>query len=436
MNIIHGFVFYLILAIVCEGATLRSTTGNSSDVQATVNAAQSGDTVVVPAGNFVWTNALVLSKSITLQGAGADSTVVSRDSGITYQGELVSISPSADVPVRVTGMRFNSVHVGGGYHRLPGVAIWGTSLGLTQIRIDNCYFDAGEDAVEWNLRAYGVVDSCTFHNCTYGVVAYADGDYDWSRPIVYGSSNAGYVEDCTFQFDSGMPGFDTVVDVNRGGRLVFRHCNFDLSAFPGYNFGSIWMTHGNQAFWTGNPSSDNTRAGLLLEVYNNNITVNQGYRITYLRGGRALVYNNSFTFLNSSPPIVTMTEEEGYDSRWFSTFRTAWPAEDQVNNSFFWGNTINGRAQAASDFAMENSTDTIFFHEGRDYWLQQPGSSTVTAYPHPGSPSSPNYPVNTYYAPVTSYTAFPYPHPLRSGANPPPNPTPNPPTNLRVAGSS
>ena len=196
------------------------------------------------------------------------------------------------------------------------------------------------------------------------------------------------------------------------------------------------MTHGNQGFWTGNPSSDNTRAGLLLEVYNNNITVNQGYRITYLRGGRALVYNNSFTFLNSSPPIVTMTEEEGYDSRWFSTFRTAWPAEDQVNNSFFWGNTINGRAQAASDFGMENSTDTIFFHEGRDYWLQQPGSSTVTAYPHPGSPSSPNYPVNTYYAPVTSYTAFPYPHPLRSGANPPPNPTPNPPTNLRVAGSS
>jgi hypothetical protein len=322
MNIIRAFVLYLCLGIVCEAATLQSSTGNLSDVQAAVNVAKPGDTVVLPSGNFVWTNVLRLSKSVTLAGAGANSTFVSRDSGIGYTGELVSINPTSDVPVRVTGIHFDSVGVGYGYHRLPCVAIWGPqggSWGLTQIRIDNCYFNGGEDAVEWNYRAYGVVDSSTFHNCTYGVVAYADGDYDWSRPIVYGSSNAGYVEDCTFKFDSGISAFDTVVDLNRGGRLVFRHCNFDLSAFPGYNFGSIWMTHGNQAYWTGNQSADNARAGVLLEVYNNTITVNQGYRITYLRGGRALVYGNSFTFLNSSPPIVTMTDEEGYDSRWFST---------------------------------------------------------------------------------------------------------------------
>lgn len=432
------------LLLLCARAfanTINAATGNLSDAQSAVNSANPGDTVAIPPGNFSWNGALSITKSLILVGAGSNSTFISRTTPITYTGELVAIQPPSDVPVRITGINFNSSSIGQQYNRLPCISVngpQGGSWGLTQIRIDNCYFIGGVDAVEWNNYAYGVVDSSTFLDCSYGVVTYADGDYDWSRPIVYGSSNEDYVENCTFIMDANMPPFDTITDENRGGRLVMRYCTFDLSNFPGYNFGSICMIHGNQSYWTGNQVTDNARAGIILEFYNNAVTVNQGNRIIYVRGGRSLVYNNTFRFLNSSPPIVSPTEEEGYASTGSPgpPYRTSWPAEDQVNNSFFWGNTINGQAQSSANIAdWQLPQDAIFIEQNRDYWLTPPSSSTVTIYPQPGSPSSPNYPASIYYAPVTSYTAFPYPHPLRSGSSTPaPIATPPPPTNLRISG--
>lgn len=110
--------------------------------------------------------------------------------------------------------------------------------------------------------------------------------------------------------------------------------------------------HGNQALWTGNQGKDSFRGAISLELYNNTVTVSNGYRIVYLRGGRSLVYNNSFNFTNSTFPIVSPTEEEGYATTASPgpPYRTVWPAEDQVNNSFWWGNTVNGQAQVAGDF--------------------------------------------------------------------------------------
>ena len=372
-----------------------------------------------------------------LQGQGVSATFIKRATPINYTDSLVTVQPPTDVPVRVTGFNFNNSYVGQNYNRLPCVAVWGPqggSSGLTQIRIDHCSVTGGEDAIEWNYFAYGVVDNCTFVDCSYGLVTYGDGDFDWLRPMVFGTANAVYAEDCSIVFDASMPAFDTFTDQNRGGRLVMRHCTFDLSKFAGYNFGSIWMIHGNQRYWTGNQSTDNGRAGISLELYNNIITVNEGYRIVYLRGGRTLVYNNAFTFLNSSPSIISPTEEEYYENM-DGPLRTnmTWPAEDQVNASFFWGNTINGRPQASSDIQNWNTPeDNKFIQSNRDYFLKPPDSTTATKYPQPGSPSLPNYPASTFYAPVTSYTAFRYPHPLRSGASPTPTDTPTPTGNINI----
>jgi hypothetical protein len=114
-----------------------------------------------------------------------------------------------------------------------------------------------------------------------------------------------------------------------------------------------------------------------------------------------------------------MTEEEGYDrgsspaENWFNPLRKTWPAEDQVNNSFFWGNAVNSAAQSHDDFGLwKTPPDKIFIQERRDYWATPPSASTVTTYPPPGPPGSSTYPVSRYYPPVTSYKAFKYPHPL------------------------
>jgi hypothetical protein len=219
--------------------------------------------------------------------------------------------------------------------------------------------------------------------------------------------------------DSNLDYFDTLTDADFGGRMCMRHCKVDFRKFTAaYEFGSIWMMHGNQAYWTGNQEQDNVRGAITLELYDNTVVTNQAYRIIYLRGGQTVAYNNKFTFPNSNPPIVSMTEEEGYDGPgtnedWFNPLRTTWPAEDQVNNSFFWGNTVNGAAQSDGNFSDWNvPPDNTFIQEDRDYWTTPPSSSTATIYPSPGYPSSPNYPANAYYAPVTSYKAFKYPHPL------------------------
>jgi hypothetical protein len=413
----------LFLALVCNSAfasTWNAPTGNLSDVQNAVNSASHGDTVTIPAGTFVWNNTLKIHKSLIIKGQGMNSTFILRHMG--HAKDLIVIKPTSDVPVRITGINFDAENIGQNYNQLVSVSVRGPqggSWGLTQIRIDHCHFTGGVDAVEWNYYAYGVVDHCTFLDCPYAVVSYADGDSAWSRPIEFGTSNEDYIENCTFVMDSNLDYFDTLTDADFGGRMCMRHCKVNFRKFTAaYQFGSIWMMHGNQAYWTGNQEQDNVRGAITLELYDNTVVTNQAYRIIYLRGGQTVAYNNKFTFPNSNPPIASMTEEEGYDGPgtdedWFNPLRTTWPAEDQVNNSFFWGNTVNGAAQSDGNFSDWNvPPDNIFIQEDRDYWTTPPSSSTATIYPSPGYPSSPSYPAKTYYAPVTSYKAFKYPHPL------------------------
>src|SRR5215469_12932411 len=88
--------------------TINANSGSLSDVQAAVSSANPGDTVVVPSGNFSWNGALSITKSLILKGNGSNSTFISRATPITYTGELVTIAPGSDVPVRVTGINFNS----------------------------------------------------------------------------------------------------------------------------------------------------------------------------------------------------------------------------------------------------------------------------------------------------------------------------------------
>jgi hypothetical protein len=238
---------FLFLALVSNSAfatTWNAPSGNLSDVQRTVNSASSGDTVIIPSGAFVWNGTLSINKSLILQGQGETSTFINRATPISQTNELIAIKPLSNIPIRVTGINFNAKNIGQNYHRLPCVSVWGPkggSWGLTQIRIDHCYFTGGVNAVEWILYAYGVVDHCTFLDCPYAVISYADGDYAWSRPIAFGTSNEDYVEDCTFIMDSQISYFDTLTDEDFGGRMCMRYCTIDFSKFTaGYEFGSAY----------------------------------------------------------------------------------------------------------------------------------------------------------------------------------------------------
>ena len=93
-----------------EGATIQAGGCSQSQVVSAINSAKDGDTVVVPAGNCTWTSTVTIDgKSITLQGAGIDSTVITDgiDSGGGAKPVLLSWITRNTGLSRLTGFTFN-----------------------------------------------------------------------------------------------------------------------------------------------------------------------------------------------------------------------------------------------------------------------------------------------------------------------------------------
>jgi hypothetical protein len=403
-------------ASYCE-ATVYYSDGSAGNVQALLNAALNGDTIALPPGIFAWMTGVTISNGITLQGV-AGATQINRAAG--YSDALITIAGMpADLPVRVTGIRLNSpVGQNGDLQSIFVQGPYGGSWGLTQVRIDHCYFYGGKRTVLIRYRVNGVADHNTFQDCAYITEFFGDDDYAWTRAgtPTFGTSDAFFFEDNSIVLDSTLTYFDVQSDQNTGGKLVWRYNTFDLTAYTG-TFGSIIGEHGNQAYWLG--SDDWLRGGIMCEFYNNTVRWGSAFRIIWFRGGRNIVANNAF-YGNLNGALVAFDEEEGIN---VTPLRASWPAEDQVNNTFIWGNTLNGLPQTPATIFCWQTGSLPFIQIGRDYWLEPPSNSTQTAYPQPGPPSLTGYPA-PYNPAVTSWTAYTYPHPL-TGSSPSPTPTPS-----------
>src|SRR5436190_16675104 len=104
-RIVYTLILAGFLAQRC-GAAVYQSDGSVASVQGLQNAVLDGDTITLPAGTFTWANGVTIRKGITLQGV-AGATQINRALG--YRNALVTITglPS-NLPVRVTGIRFNS----------------------------------------------------------------------------------------------------------------------------------------------------------------------------------------------------------------------------------------------------------------------------------------------------------------------------------------
>ena len=119
-----------------KGNTISAASCSQSDVQAAINSASTGDTVLVPAGNCTWTTqtaytpSVSVTKAVILKGAGIDQTVI-RD-GTNIDERPLEINSGA----RVTGFTFT------GMKRLPERGVAEPALGAsgTNWRIDHNKF--------------------------------------------------------------------------------------------------------------------------------------------------------------------------------------------------------------------------------------------------------------------------------------------------------
>jgi len=396
MEVMIRICIVLLLSLSsAHAAVIEAASSSYADVNTAVGTASNGDTVIIPAGNSTWTSMLDIPVGITVQGAGVANTQITA-SGLT--GPVLSFDMSGVTAYcRLTQLRFS----GPTSYPLVELDGSGTDKQIT-FRIDNCFFKGGKRAINpvgWTL---GVIDNNTFSNCNIAVGFDGDRDNAWARTIEAGAGDSVYIEDNVFVLDDNVS-----TDPNEqiyhasGCRSVTRYNAFDSTAMTGYS-SVIYDTHGNWPLSSPvDPDDENAdyyRGQPIVEVYGNTIDIHHSYRYFNLRGGSMIIYSNTLTYASGGKPTqFELTEEESWQTVHFSPLRSAWPASDQVSNTFFWANTINAGAAVPSLGHPAESQDALFIHENRDYWLQAPNATN-------GSPAG------VY----SNYTAYTYPHPFRS----------------------
>jgi hypothetical protein len=385
--------FLVLILFLCNfifeagAATINANSCSQSDVQAAVNSANDGDTVVVPPGTASWTNSvlddsvIVFNKGITLTGAGIGLTVIT-DATLQNpnddQEALIQVSGTEGKPFRITGFSFLNVND-------TGIKIYGSCKNW---RVDNCYMEGDATyGIYVSGYTFGVVDHCEFRGNTsknFEVSVKDTNDPAWARPLTLGTENAVYIEDCIFVGRSGSGALDDMCDGDDGARIVVRY-NTITNQYP--------HVHGNLS---------GGRSAFSVEIYENTFIDNGGtncYCAMQLRGGTGVVFNNAYTG-NWGGMLVR-------DQRCDQQGLCSYPQPDQIGRTTGqsldplreWNNTENGNNIS---FSPHCGSCAGIIVEGRDYLNDTQRSG---------------------------YTPYTYPHPLVTG-EPPPPPDTTPPLDI------
>jgi hypothetical protein len=275
-------------------ATAQAASCSQADVQAGVDAASGGDTVVVPPGRCTWTTPVVVAKKgIVLEGAGVDQTTIADQSA---DGALLITGASAAGFVTVTGFTFEkgSSHAGG------LIAIDGkeAELAFRVHHVRTLVASCCTRGIE-TTGVYGLIDHVTFDvTATSGSIQSVsvtgspdgtDGGFTpWARPLALGTDQAVTIEDDAFNYGTVD---EDCIDAYGGARLVVRHNTF-RSAHIGF--------HGFD--------SGNRRSVFSYEIYGNTFTNDSTttFRGATLRGGTGVLYDNAYGGTHGSWYDVTM----------------------------------------------------------------------------------------------------------------------------------
>jgi hypothetical protein len=479
------FVLCLSGVPALSGSTIAAASCSQTHVQAAINNASSGDTVVVPAcPSTSWTTtasgnpSIIINKALTLQGqtlcSGRASTLSCTDNTVIYDGTGTG---DAEVPIYV-----NSNNV-----RVSGFTIIGGNSGdyksfvfiapdKINWRIDHCRLAPTSTSIRGIVASgYGLIDHCYIQNANNGVAPQGDsvldsvmaGDHNWSTPLNLGSSEAVYMEDNKFVYSSYMDG---AFDSYNGAKLVFRYNDVTGTGHGGHGLDSsgtrstLLMEIYNNVY--GNPNSNiwewsGARGGTYL-IFNETITGNYDtfFDLRNYRTDNGFGYGNGAACGGSNYIDQNSSNGHGYACRdqvgrgpetnpsndWPIKTTTAIFSE-ALMPGYSWNNKFKGSAPAINDFnisdssnnSMPNNTSLYHILNNRDFYNEVAGfngtsgvgSGLLSARP---STCTPNV---AYWATDTStlyqcsganswtqyYKPYIYPHPLQGVT---------PPTNLRI----
>jgi hypothetical protein len=324
--------------------------------------------VQLPQGEFVCYKPVIIPSGRVVRGSGIDKTIIiNRRTGWIEQA--FRIIGKEGESVRITGMTFTGANLGT-KDMSDLISIEGDSK---QFRIDNCKFiNGGAHAIKIDGYTYGVIDHNLFIDDSQESISIRDGEGDesWGRPLSYGTANAVYIEDNTFDYNTR--GDHAVTSVN-GGRYVFRY----NSVYSTEELNATQVdTHGN--FF-------NERSGFSSEIYGNYLYSEQSFYGIYIRGGRGVIFDNVLEG-NYDLPIClanyrSFDTPKGESSGPCGYSACSYPAPDQINNYFIWDNTYQG--STASVTVQDRGLEQDHIQLNRDYYTSELGSYTEYTYPHP-----------------------------------------------------
>ena len=266
---LHLILFALLLGAMsgqqAQAKTVNAASCNVSDVQAAINSATNGDTVVIPNGSCTWSSGIALTKQITLMGASV--------SGVTITYGASTASASVYLLDVTTGNSFHTTIANlnflppaakpgantSGYVRLHGSGLvplmHDMSFSIPNFIISNAVEWNTTGGVGWNLNFYSTVNlagTCGQQiGSDSGSLHIEPENRNWNTPSTMGTldttgTNNVYIEDSTFNAVGQSP------DIGDSGRAVFRHDVFqditggETHGTSGTNTGRHWEIYDSQ----------------------------------------------------------------------------------------------------------------------------------------------------------------------------------------------
>lgn len=417
-----------------------SSPGNNNDIQplfqAAINSAVNGDTVELPAGQFVLNKNVTVTKFISIKGQGLSSTVLYRsettsDSTLSndsaWRGMIrYNINSSVSSGIMVSDLTLKSKKpsmVNG-----DGLSV-AADIGIEMVKcidfvITRCHFENfGNGAVSVthdDNQASGLIYKNEFvHNAKgydalglgYGVVVYGT-NTKWVDDPKFGSNNFIFVEDNTFDYHRHS------IAAGGAALYVFRY-NTVKNNIAGNTAHAI---DGHEAnLEKGSQNYYSTRA---MEIYNNNIVntmfkdgtsnVANGTAIVagkspgWLtecairpRGGEALIYNNYIEGYRFGVGLVnadaTATYPTPYQQGYLSGLKyganhTGFDGDKGNGDVFIWNNKYKSYAPTNSQCVEFWNYSSGSIKLNRDYHLVAKPNYSAFTYPHPLAKSVIVYP--------------------------------------------
>ncbi len=264
-------ILLLCLVKPAHAADINAASCSLTDVQAAIDAAVSGDRVLVPTCTTTWSSPIAFpaTKDIEIIGAGIGNTVLTCTAadGTCFVFKLEAESRlsgftliSANKNIRMNGNQNLTKFFRIDHNRIV------STTGYTALSIIG-----GDD----NVHPQGLIDNNEFVDIAFAIFGTNDNHHVlWAQETPLGNnSQIVYIEDNLYESTSGNINF---VDANQGGRYVWR---FNTTIGKGYaEFHSV---------------QGENRAAQRFEIYKNNQSNPSGFSgLTFLRAGSGVVFGN------------------------------------------------------------------------------------------------------------------------------------------------